>query len=126
MLIMNPTWAVSVLCLANSTKILVTDTVMGEDLLKARLPAFPRHRLSLVSLCEGLALWHGSPLRVAVSADEDARASFDRVLYGDDIVEPQSPLVMLETRPPRKRTRRRGDERGLGDFRQLRLPEHDR
>jgi hypothetical protein len=129
MLITKASWTVSLRCTRRGTKLLVTDTMMGEDLMKARLPNNPVHPRALMTLCEGLALWHGLPLCVAVSADEDAQRFFERVFYGDGLVEPASPLVMLEARPTRARSRTsRSDrlERGLGDFRQLRLPEHDR
>lgn len=125
MLITKASWAVSVRCTNRGTKVLVTDTLLGSDLLKARLPVIPGHPRALVTLCEGLALWHGLPLCVAASADENAKHFFERVFYGDDLIEPQSPLVILEARPTRGGRRDR-QERGLGDFRQLRLVEDDR
>ena len=126
MLIARPTWMVSVRCTATETKLLVTDTRTGDDLLKARLNTAPAHPRALLTLCEGLALWHGLPLRVAACADDDARDCFERVFYGGGLVEPHSPLVMLEVRPSRARARRKGVYgRGLGDFRQLRLVEDD-
>jgi hypothetical protein len=123
MLIAKGTWAVTVRCTTRETKMLVTDS--GQDVLKARLSAPPEHPRALVTLCEGLALWHGSPLRVAVSADEDAQGCFERIFYGGDLLEPRSPLVLLDRDLRRPRTQRRIHGRGLGDFRQLRLVEDE-
>jgi hypothetical protein len=115
MLNARPTWAVSVRCTSRETKLLVTE--LGNDLLKARLDPHPRHPRALMTLCEGLALWHGSPLRVAVSAADDAMDCFERIFYGGDLVEPISALVLLEAHL--RRERRHG--LGLGDFRAMRL-----
>ncbi len=82
-------------------EMLVTDTWLGRDLLKARLPASPCHPRALLTLCEGLALWHGIRLCIAVSADADAQRGFERIFYGDGLIDPRSPLVTLEVRPPR-------------------------
>ena len=124
MSITRASWMVSVRCMPTEAKVLVTDTWLGRDLLKARLPASPGHPRALLTLCEGLALWHGVPLCAAVSADENAKLCFERIFYGGGLVPPDSPLVTLEVRPLRARSRRgRG---GLGDFRQLRLLEDDR
>lgn len=113
----EPSWTVSVRCTHRETRVLVTED--HDDVLKARLCTEPSHPRALVTLCEGLALWHGSPLCVAVYADDDAREPFERVLYAGGLVELQSPLVRLEPRLPQHRGRRlRG--RGLGDFRGLR------
>lgn len=124
MLYARPTWTVRVRCTNRDTKLLVTED--GDDLLKARLSTTPGHPRALVTLCEGLALWHGAPLRVAVSADDGARACIERILYAGDLLEPRSPLVVLEHQRPRPRARQRLHGRGLGDFRQLRLVEDER
>jgi hypothetical protein len=97
------------------TQLLVTD--MGDDLLKARLTNEPCHPRALVTLAEGLALWHGAPLCIAASADGDARDCFERIFYGGGFLPPASPLVTFEvahrnTHPQRLH--------GLGDFRPLR------
>jgi hypothetical protein len=123
MLISTTTWTAIVRCTSHETKVLVTDR--GGDVLKAKLSATPSHPRALVTLCEGLALWQGTPLRVAVSADDDARDYFERIFYAGDLVEPQSPLVLLEHHRPRPRARRKLHGRGLGDFRQLRLVEDE-
>ncbi len=127
MLITKASWVVSVRCTNRGTKLLVRDTVMGTDVMKARLPGFPGHPRAMMTMCEGLALWHGLPLCVAASADEDSKHSFEQVFYAGDLIEPQSPLVILEARPTRGRgSSRERRERGLGDFRQLRLVEDER
>lgn len=100
---------------------LVTEN--GDDVMKARLPTVPNHPRALMQLCEGLALWHGTPLCVAVSADDDCQDCFDRIFYGDELVEPASALVVLEHR---RCVDRRKRIRGVGDFRQLRLLEDER
>jgi hypothetical protein len=123
MLIAKSTWAVNVRCTTRDTKLLVTDH--RDDVLKARLTASPCHPRALLTLCEGLALWHGSPLRIAVSADADAQDHCERIFYAGGLVEPSSALVLLELEPPRERPRRRLRGRGLGDFRQLRLVEDE-
>ena len=124
MLYPRPTWTVRVHCTRRETKLLVTED--GDDLLKARLSVTPGHPRALLTLCEGLALWHGAPLHVAVSADDDAQACIERVLYAGDLLEPTSPLVELEHQRPRPGPRQRIQGRGLGDFRQLRLVEDER
>lgn len=123
MLIATPTWTVSVRCTSSETKLLATES--GNDLLKARLCTLPAHPRALLTLCEGLALWQGSPLRVAVSADEDARDCFERIFYAGDLLEPRSPLVLLQRQVSRPGKPRRIRGRGLGDFRQLRLVEDE-
>jgi len=121
MLYARSTWAVTIRCTRHDTKLLVTEE--GEDLLKARLGPRPCHPRALVTLCEGLALWQGAPLRAVVSADDDAQDCFERIFYAGDLLEPRSPLVLLEHRPLRTGHRRSLRGRGLGDFRQLRLLE---
>lgn len=94
MLIAKPRWAVSARCTTRETKLLVTDS--GDDVIKARLPTLPSHPRALVTLCEGLALWHGSPPRVAVSADADVQDHCERIFYADGLLEPRSALVLVE------------------------------
>ena len=100
----------------NRLQLLVTE--MGDDVLKASLSPTPGHPRALVTVLEGLALWQGAPICVAVSVDDNARACFEQVFYGDS--EPfglNSPLVYFEHRADNARPRRL---RGLGDFRRLR------
>ena len=53
-----------------------------------------------MTLCEGLALWHGAPLRVAVSADGDAQDCIERIFYAGDLLQRYGPLVLLEFSAP--------------------------
>jgi hypothetical protein len=110
-------YKVALRCRTNQLQLLVTE--MGDDVLKACLSPGPEHPRALLTLLEGLALWQGAPLCAAVSVDEDARACFEQVFYGDGgLLGPSSPMVSIEFRADNVRPRRL---RGLGDFRQLRL-----
>ena len=110
------TYKVMLRCRPNDVQLLVTD--MGDDILKARLDSSPAHPRALVTLLEGLALWQGESVCVAVSASEHAQDCCERVLYGGGLFGPVSPLVSLEHRLDNRRPKRL---RGLGDFRHLRL-----
>jgi hypothetical protein len=103
-------------CRPNDVQLLVTD--MGDDILKAQLDSRPAHPRALVTLLEGLALWQGEVICVAVSASEGAHDCCERVLYDGGLFGPASPLVSVEYRLTDRHPRRL---RGLGDFRQLRL-----
>ena len=115
---MMGTYKVALRCHSHDVQLLVTE--MGDDILKARLSPSPAHPRALVTLLEGLALWQGAPVCVAVSANEKSQACFDQVFcgYGGGLFGPESPLVHLEHRLDNPRPKRL---RGLGDFRQLRL-----
>ena len=113
---MTGSYKVMLRCRPSDVQLLVTD--MGDDILKARLDPNPAHPRALVTLLEGLALWQGAAVCVAVSASEHAQDCCERVLYGGGLLGPVSPLVMLELRVPDRHPRRL---RGLGDFRRLRL-----
>jgi hypothetical protein len=123
MLIMRPRWTVNVRSTATETVMRVMQE--RDDVLKARLPAWPEHPRALLTLCEGLALWHGWPLRVAVSADADSQDNFERIFYADGLIEPQSPLVVLEHHLDAARRGRR--IRGVGgERRRLRIVRDER
>jgi len=84
------------------------------DLLKARLDTRPCHPRALLTMLEGLSLWSGEPLRVALRVDDDCRASHGSMLFGDELWPAESQLVRFNVVRPG----RRGDRlRGLGDFR---------
>jgi len=112
------TWKVSLRCMPSAVKLLVTE--YDDDVLKANLSPDPCHPRALVTLLEGLAMWHGAPLHAVACADEEARACFERVFYAGGLLPLASPLVTLEA-VHRNAHRRRIE--GLGDFRQLRLLE---
>lgn len=113
-----PTWKVSLRFTRRQTQLLVTDA--GDDILKARLLDEPCHPRALVTLAEGLAMWHGAPLSVVACVDDDAREQCERIFYGGAFLPPPSPLVTFEVLR-RNAHRKRLD--GLGSFRQLRLLE---
>jgi hypothetical protein len=87
------------------------------DLLKARLDTHPCHPRALLTLLEGLSLWMGEPLSVALSVDGRSRASLPSTLFGDELWPGESPLVRFEVVEP---VHRRGRLAGLGDFRAVR------
>ena len=98
-------------------KLLITDP-MGDDRLKAVLPATPAHPRALLTLLEGLALWSGQPLTAAVAVADRSGLSPDDTLFGDGVWPTESALVRFEFAEHGRRRRR---IRGLGDFRQLHL-----
>jgi hypothetical protein len=93
--------------------------VTGEsgDLVKARLPLSPKHPRALVTLLEGLALWDGEPLRVAVSVGESSADWIGSGLFGDELFPAESQLVQFHVEHHGCRARRL---RGVADFRPLR------
>lgn len=87
----------------------------GTDLLKARLPLAPPHPRALLTLLEGLALWSGYPLHVAVSV-EDPSDTLGSGIFGDELFPGESQLVHWDLGSPGRRVALRG----MGDFRALR------
>ena len=111
------TWRITLSLTPRSARLLVTDQE-GDERLKARLPIHPEHPRALTTLCEGLALWSGTPLRVAlVVADRSGRTDAC-ALFGPDLWPPESALVRFDFRGPPARRRTIA---GVGDFRQVRL-----
>lgn len=92
-----------------------------EMVLKARLPSTPGHPRAVITVLEGLALWAGAPLPVALGVGGRSAGLIEALL-------PQgaawcSPLVDIHPVDLPRARRRRLD--GVGDFRelcQLRLP----
>lgn len=84
------------------------------DLLKARLDTRPCHPRALLTLLEGLSLWCGERLSVALIVDERCRASQSSTLFGDELWPGESALVRFEVA---QRGRRVVRLCGLGDFR---------
>ena len=111
-------WTVKLAATHSEARLLLQDEGRG-DVLKARLPARPRHPRALLTLLEGLALWSGSALCVVISADESAQVGCASDLFGDDLWPVESPLVRFEPAVPVSRRRLSG----LGDFGALR---HDK
>ena len=108
-------WQCSLRVMPEAARLLVTDS--GGDLLKARLAPMPGHPRALLTLLEGLSLWSGESLRVALSVDETCRGSQSSMLFGDELWPAESALVRFDVGPPAHHLSRR---RGLGDFRPLR------
>jgi len=101
------------------TRILIQET--RRTVLKARLPEVPQHPRALETLAEGVALWCGRPLYVALGvADEEIMCVSPHWHATVDVLT-RTPLVTIEPvigapRPP-WRTEGRG---ALGDFREVR------
>jgi hypothetical protein len=113
-------WKGSVRVTTREVRLLVFDPQEG-DLLKARLPPGARHPRALLTLLEGLALWRGQPLQVAISATSagDGRPCWcDSGLFGDELWPAESQLVRYDLGGRAHRPRRLV---GLGDFRPLRV-----
>lgn len=89
----------------------------GDDLLKAHLPNSPDHPRALLTVLEGLALWCGEPLCVAISADRPCSHSLGLGPFEPEDWPQESALVHFEFRFTTPRGRRL---RGLGDFQSLR------
>lgn len=112
---MHRSWHCTLRVTQHQAKILVR--CPEGDLLKARLDTYPCHPRALLTLLEGLSLWSGEPLSVALSADERCRASLPSTLFGDELWPGESPLVRFDIV---HRVRRRARLDGLRDFRGLR------
>lgn len=101
------------------TRILVQET--RRAVLKARLPDAPQHPRALETLAEGVALWCGRPLYVALGvAAADALCVSPHWHATVDVLT-RTPLVIIEPviGPPRPPWRADG-RGGLGDFRGVR------
>jgi len=99
--------------------LLLVQSEAGDDLLKARLPARPRHPRALLTMLEGLALWSGNPLCAVISADESVQIGCALGLFGGELWPAESQLVRFDAAVPGNRRRLRG----MGDFRALRRAE---
>jgi hypothetical protein len=101
------------------TRVLVQEASLA--LLKARLPDAPHHPRALETLAEGVALWCGRPLYVALGvAAEDALCVSPHWHATVDVLT-RTPLVTIEPvigrpRPPWRAAGRSG----LGDFQEVR------
>lgn len=93
-----------------------------EVLLKARLSAWPSHPRALITVLEGLALWSGHRLPVAIGVSRNSASYIEGLLPdGPAWTSPLVDLHVVEHPRPRRRTRLDG----VGDLRealQLRLP----
>ena len=113
---MQPRWSCSLRVTQEHTRILLNSA--EGDLLKARLDRNPCHPRALLTLLEGMSLWSGTPLRVALSVDERCQPWPGSDLWGDEFWPLENQLVQFDfVRPVRRKARLEG----LGDFRSLRL-----
>lgn len=108
-------WRCTLRVTGYETKLLVTRP--EGDLLKARLDTTPCHPRALLTMLEGISLWSGAPLRVALSADDDFRDSRGSMLFGDELWPAESQLVRFEAVHHDRRGR---PLEGLGDFHSVR------
>jgi hypothetical protein len=100
-------WKTTIRIRPEAVKLLVK-APQGDDLLKAQLPGYPEHPRALLTLLEGLALWCGTPLCVAIVADVPANHSLGLGPFGDvdDGWPASSPLVRFDFVVPTPRGRR--------------------
>ena len=109
-------WTSALRLSGREVKLLITDWE-GSDVLKARFSASPQHPRAMLTLLEGIALYSGHRLDVALGADETCPSSLGSRLLGDELWPAESQLVEFHVVP---RGPRRVRLRGLGDFRALR------
>lgn len=112
---MMRTWKCALRATQHDVKLLVSSAERG-DLLKARLDPRPCHPRALLTTLEGLSLWSGYPLSVALYVDERSPHWHGSMLFGDELWPAESQLVRFEVAHRVRRQRLRG----LGDFRPLR------
>ena len=112
---MNRSWTAVLRTTAREVTLLVRSPELG-DLVKARLPREARHPRVLLTMLEGVALFGGSPICVALSAAPTSAPWLESGLFGDELWPVESQLVrfIVADRGCRRRLP------GLGDFRSLR------
>lgn len=97
-------------------KLLVTSPEQG-DVLKAQFDSCPCHPRALLTLLEGLSLWSGHRLHVALDVEERSLPWHDSRLFGDAVWPAESALVQYRVV---HRDRRQVRLPGIGDFREIR------
>ncbi len=110
------TWQVLLEPLPQGVKLLVTHE--GDERLKALLPSSPEHPRALLTMLEGVALWAGETLCVAISADVPSSHSLGLGPFTDapERWPEESALISYVF----VSTHRRRRLNGLGDFSKLR------
>jgi hypothetical protein len=68
----------------------------NRDLLKAQFQPQSSHPRALLTLLEGLSLWQGAPIRVALSVDEGFLAEHGSTLFGNELWPSESQLVRFD------------------------------
>jgi len=110
-------WKAGLEVLPDAVQLLMTSPE-GDDVVKARLPDDPDHPRALLTVLEGLALWCGEPLDVAIFAANGVSHSLGLGPFDDSDTWPvESALVHFEFVAPARRGRR---IQGVGDFDRLR------
>jgi len=106
-------------------RLLVTEP--GGDVLKAEFRAYPGHNRALMSVLEGLALWSGHPLCVAIVAEQPVSHSLGLGGFGAEWPETNAlvDFAFIETDDNESPSERR-EIGGVGDFRKLRRIDHYR
>ena len=107
-------WHCTLAVTATAATILVKDN--NSDVLKARLHPRPSHPRALLTLLEGISLWHAHPLCVALSVAESCPAGQYSMLFGDELWPGESALVQFDIVHPARPKRLVG----VGDFRHIR------
>jgi len=107
-------WHCTLTVTTSAATILLQDN--NRDLLKAQLPAQPQHPRALLTLLEGLSLWRGQPLHVALSVAEHCHPGPCSMLFGDELWPAESVLVQFDIVHPERPARLAG----VGDFHQIR------
>ena len=105
-------WRCALRVTASDARLRVSDPELG-DVLQARLPMPPRHPRALLTLLEGIALFAGEPISVAVSAGSPSAPWLGSGLFGDELWPAASPLVTFVVE-------HRGHPRRLAGLRDLR------
>jgi hypothetical protein len=107
-------WHCTLAVTATAATILVQDN--NSDVLKARLHPRPSHPRALLTLLEGISLWHAQPLCVALSVADSCLPGQYSMLFGDELWPAESALVQFDIvhRVHPKRLV------GVGDFRHIR------
>ncbi|MGC4064886.1 MAG: hypothetical protein QM784_09635 [Polyangiaceae bacterium] len=86
------------------------------DLLKAQFSPHCSYPRALLTLLEGISLWQGQPLHVALSVDDECLKGRCSTLFGDELWPSESQLVQFDLVHhvrPRRLAR-------VGDFRRVR------
>lgn len=101
------------------TRILIQET--RRTVLKARLPDVPQHPRAPETLAEGVALWCGRPLYVALGVADQETMCVSPHWHATVDVLTRTPLVTIEPALGTPRPPWRPADRGhLGDFRAVR------
>jgi hypothetical protein len=107
-------WHCTIQVTATAATILVKDS--NSDVLKARFNRRPNHPRALLTLLEGVSLWRGQPLCVALSVADSCLAGQYSMLFGDELWPAESVLVQFNIVHPDRPKRLVG----VGDFRHIR------